>query len=187
MKKENLFMATFVILLTLILVLLCVVPVFAQDEEPPEEIPQEVLDENATEEPGNSVPHDSSKDCINCENPPELIVYGCKDYPQAFNYLDPKDWEGWKIVDDGSCYCANFVFDEWGNVDSDTDVPCEKADNSAIKWMNWDEYFGELAEQYAVEAETPEFEIITDYPEPVDTILVEDAYFGEELSMGWIE
>lgn len=142
MKKENAFMVLFVLLITILIVLLCVAPVFAQDEMPPEEEPiEEPIDEPVEEEPVEVDPWEGIEaplgDCIGngCGEPIEFIVEGCTN-PKAVNFLG--DWEGWTMVDDGSCICMDIVLDEWGNVLSLDEVDCGKANNSFNDWMAWD-------------------------------------------------
>ena len=189
MKKENAFMVLFVLLITILIVLLCVAPVFAQDEMPPEEEPvEEPIDEPVDEEPFDPFSDWTYTDCVgNCDEPIELVVEGCVKYPLAMNWLGPQsDWEGWTMVDDGSCFCMDYN-DEIGAYE----VPCETSngsfhqmliDEGIIEKMPW---MPDIIHPKFVE---PESEIIADYVEGAeDTILVGDYDFGEPLSMEWVE
>lgn len=193
MKKENLFMALFVILITIFIVLLCVAPVFAQDEMPPEEEPiEEPIDEPVEEEPVEVDPGEGIEaplgDCIGngCGEPIVFEIYGCVKYPLAENYLDPISWEGWIRIDDGSCFCMDYS-DDLGAYE----VPCHESNGSFIQ-MLIDEgiiekmpWMPDIIHPKFVE---PESEIIADYVEGAeDTILVGDYDFGEPLSMEWVE
>jgi len=155
MKKSDWIMALFVILLTLIITLVCVVPVFAQDDDgetlytckDPKSmsyVGKEVIKE--WESYGFTVKHDPSQceylycevvyiaddgfEVVSCDNgtpdngnynemfswafnqnlaPDETAYFepidieGCTD-PLALNWMDPFWWEGFNIIEDGSCY-----------------------------------------------------------------------------------